>query len=576
MLALMAAATAQLTVLPARGTSDDHGLSPRSVLYVWAADEGLPVTLPGSAGNQFNIPSRGDFLAVVDADRASPTYGKVLHTVSVPTLPTGNEAHHVSPFIPSTCRTFVANSLLSDSWSTFDVARPLNPILRNTVGLLQTIGTVPGYSFMLPNCQTLGTETGGALFGSHGTVVRIDAGGAHVVEERSADRIPTDTLCASQWRPVLALDKVGGPSTRKTNVHDCLPSDPLGVSARPDLNTLVTSDYAAPLPLVLPLAPSSDISGFTVRHYDLNPACTSSATPPPATRCIGDPRLVILPDGPRQQANERDEENVAVESVAVTNPAGNLNPVGATPSSYLASRGAFAATTCGGALYYTADVTARQPVWREVFDFSAAAEALTPGARVPADCVGGGGLAVTPDNRHVVATIIGREPGQSTTPLGPTTDGRPFPGMVVTLDVASLVEAGSSPTCAIDSLDEAWSGGIEPDCPRIASIHVVSDPTTGGPHDLAVDYPNGAKRFVASDYFVSQTGVTGDLRICMYQLEDGRTSLDPTFPAAVDGQEAGSGCISFHRTDWPGDRGAGAGPAKPHHGVFRNNSPSGP
>ena len=75
---------------------------------------------------------------------------------------------------------------------------------------------------------------------------------------------------------------------------------------------------------------------------------------------------------------------------------------------------------------------------------SAPGGALAPGARVPAGCVGGGGLAVTPDNRFVVATIMGRDAGQTSTPIGPTRDTRPFPGMVVLLDVAALVTSGGS------------------------------------------------------------------------------------------------------------------------------------
>lgn len=90
------------------------------------------------------------------------------------------------PFIPTNCTTFVANGLVSDSWSTFDVSRPLEPALLNTVGLLRTAGTVPGHAFVLPNCQVLGTETGGPLFGSRvptsdtrsfpGMMVKLDVG----------------------------------------------------------------------------------------------------------------------------------------------------------------------------------------------------------------------------------------------------------------------------------------------------------------------------------------------------------------------------------------------------------------
>jgi hypothetical protein len=45
---------------------------------------------------------------------------------------------------------------------------------------------------------------------------------------------------------------------------------------------------------------------------------------------------------------------------------------------------------------------------------------------------------------------------------------------------------------------------------------------------------------------------------------------DTKFPAPVDGQNPGSGCITFRRGNWPGDRGPNTGPAKPHYGLFAN------
>ena len=549
-------------------------VSPRSVLYVWAGDEGTVVALPVAGQNQYNLPNHADFLAVVDADQASPTYGKVLRTVSVPTPPVlGNEPHHVQPFVPPNCSTLVANGLLSDSWFTFDLSRPLHPVLQATINGVQTLGTVPQYAFVLPNCQVIGAEMGSSLYGAHGTLVRFDAGGARVLEERSGDRVPTDSVCGSQWNLVLSLTKLGGPFTRKSNSGDCLPSNPSGVSGRADLNTLVTSDYGEPVRLILPLPPTSDVTRLTVRHYPLDQACTQRSTPPTATRCIGDPRVVVLPDGPRRELNEGHEENVAVENVVATSGPGPLNPTGKTPTGYLPSRGAFATTTCGGALYYSADIAHAQPVWREVFDFSAANEVLRPGSRVPASCVGGGGLLVSPDNRFLVASIIGREAGQTSTPIGTTTDTRAFPGMIVMLDIAKLIQAGTASGCAVDMASEVWSGGAEADCPSVADVHVVDDRTSGGPHDLALDYPNGGSRLTYFDYFVSETGIVGDLRLCILRTDGGRLVPDTAFPAAVDGQRPGTGCISFGRSDWPSDRGPMAGPAKPHHGMFHHAAP---
>ena len=63
------------------GCSAQHGPGkPETVLYVWASDQAHRAP---------------DFLAVVDFDQDSATYGKVLETVPLPPPGnTGNEPHH--------------------------------------------------------------------------------------------------------------------------------------------------------------------------------------------------------------------------------------------------------------------------------------------------------------------------------------------------------------------------------------------------------------------------------------------------------------------------------------------------
>ena len=252
----------------------------------------------------------------------------------------------------------------------------------------------------------------------------------------------------------------------------------------------------------------------------------------------------------------------------MTNAEGELNPQGKTPEGYLKSKGGFATTMCGGALFYSPDITAEAPSWKEVYDYSAAGQAAQPGLPSTSGCSGGGGVAVTPDNRFVVHTIIGRNPGQSGNYVASSTNPAGFPGLVVKLDVSKLIEAGTDAQCSIDKGDEVWGGGKDPDCPKLAAVHVVNDDSTGGPHFFSYDYGNGSERLAFFNYFVSETGVGGDLRVCMLMTKD--LTPDTKFPAAVDGQNPGSGCISFRRGNWPGDRGANTGPAKPHYGLFAN------
>ena len=85
--------------------------------------------------------------------------------------------------------------------------------------------------------------------------------------------------------------------------------------------------------------------------------------------------------------------------------------------------------------------------------------------------------------------------------------------------------------------------------------------------------PTNLHRLSFFDYFVTESGVGGNLNVCMVNIgADGSLNRDFTFPAvAVAGEQrnpAGSSCISFNRADWPEPRGFGAGPAKPHYGIF--------
>ena len=563
-------------LLPAAAVDDGK---PESVLYLWAGDKGEG---PVVGTKEFDVPDDNDFLAVVDSDPTSDSYGKVLKTVSVPTVAVGNEPHHMQPFTPGNCSRLFGGSLFSDFWWTFDISDPLNPVQDGTITPAQTSGFVPDAAFLLPNCEALGTEmggdptTGGYLGGPHGTVVRLSADGTEVLETQPADRVGVDNVCETQWEPSTHRHKPGGPFTRKTNVGDCLPSNPHGIWGRPDLGELVTSDYATPGQLITPVAPTSSVAKMTVRHYKLNPDCLTDKPSPAGADCVGDPRVVLLPDGPRNEANEGHEENVGVMETATTNAPGELNPTGTTPKGFIESKGAFATTMCGGVLYYAPDITKDQPKWREVFDFTTAGQEVNEDSRengATSGCAGGGGVAVSPDNRYIVHSIVGRDPGQTSNFIGSASNPHGFPGMVVKLDVADLIASGAAPKCKIDTTREIWEGGSESDCPELDEVHVVNDQSSGGPHFFSFDYPtwnSGEPRLAYFNYFVAETGVGGDNRVCMLVFED--FELDDEFPAAVDGQSPGSGCIHFTRANWPDDRGDHAGPAKPHYGIFENTT----
>ena len=144
------------------------------------------------------------------------------------------------------------------------------------------------------------------------------------------------------------------------------------MQAREDLGIVVTSDYNEPRNIILnPVqAPSSYLRRPTVRTWDV------SDPDKPKLRAVS-----FLPDGPRVGKVPHHEEPRAAMETTVTNLPGN--------------KGAFASTMQGGAIYYTPDITADEPEWREVFDLttsnkqvdpasSSTAVAATPGGPRPA------------------------------------------------------------------------------------------------------------------------------------------------------------------------------------------------
>ncbi|MBV8574297.1 MAG: hypothetical protein JOZ58_04560 [Acetobacteraceae bacterium] len=100
---------------------------PEKVMYLW--------TLP--AGNN----EGADFLAVIDVNLASPTYGKILRKVEVGSV--GNEAHHMG-FTDDRTKIWAA-SLNTNRFFIFDVGTdPMNPKLVRTIDNVAQITGLSG------------------------------------------------------------------------------------------------------------------------------------------------------------------------------------------------------------------------------------------------------------------------------------------------------------------------------------------------------------------------------------------------------------------------------------------------
>jgi hypothetical protein len=532
------------------------GRHPHEWLVVWAGDQNVADTgaasikdaplrvlqssLPSTVGGALPGP---DFLAVIDADKSSPTYGKVVNTATVGPL-VENEPHHMQYIYHKGDKIF-AGGLFSSATYVFDVSKlPEVKLSGITLPTDTACGSVPDAYWVLKDHSAYGTYMGGPVLpgpcvytngalrfgngyaGTPGEVVHITPDGKVLSQTAAAQATPENPARCVNIPVVL--------------VASC--ANPHGIQVREDLNRMVTSDYAEPRDIILdPVKPPSPYIGRnTVRTWDI----TNRNAPKLAS-------VSTLPVGPRVDNPYHEEDNAVMETT-VTNLPGH--------------RGAFVETMCGGVIYYTSDITKPNPVWREVFDDTTAARSVDPSV-ANAGCDGGGWLQTSLDDQYLYHAVIGRSPGSE----GPADAG--VPKMVYALDISKLLASGGDSTCNIDTINEVYSGGAEADCPKLASVLPVKDETTGGPHWGTLDNfqlgsdgyfheTTDVKRIAISNYFVARSGLDGNHKVCMADVgSKAQLTLDPAFRD----ENEGTPCVNFNRTRWPhGD----FGNAKPHSELF--------
>ncbi len=202
-----------------------------TVLYIWAQDQA------GVAP---------DFLAVIDFDERSSTYGKVIKTVPLPPPGnTGNEPHHCH--LNSSRTILGCGGLLSvlkgqNGIFFFDVTNALNPrFLFSTRAVESSITD----DFMpIENGGFLITQMGAADGSAPGRIAEFD-GRMHFV----ANHFGWMSMF-QEWPSAPPLDGF----------------NPHGISARPDLNLMMTADFLLPTS-VLPGSPGPVLRG-SVRIWD--------------------------------------------------------------------------------------------------------------------------------------------------------------------------------------------------------------------------------------------------------------------------------------------------------------------
>ncbi|HVU74782.1 MAG TPA: hypothetical protein VHE83_17600 [Mycobacteriales bacterium] len=548
----------------ANAATAGHG---HEYLLVWAGDEnvadtkGSDVTSLPLAVNPVKLLNvdaakagiAPDFLAVIDADKTSPTYGKVVNTVTVGPL-VENEPHHMQYVWHKGDKVYAGGLFASTSY-TFDVTDlPVVKLANETLPTDTACGSIPDAFATLPDHTAYATYMGGPVApgpctysdgttrvgngygGTPGALVHFDANG------KVLGIFPTASTTSESYTV---------PATGATQPCFDLPivvtsscANPHGIQVRPDLHTLIASDYAEPRDIILDPVKPPDAGIFrdTVRTFDI------SNENHPVLRSVSH-----MPDGPRKEQNPGHEEPRGIMEVSVTNQHKH--------------KGAFAESMCGGVIYYTPDITAKHPVWREVFDDTTASAKVIPQVTEGGGCDGGGWVAVDPTDHYLYHTVIGRSAGA----LGPDDTGSAK--MIYALDVSKLVAAGTGFHCDISTISQVYDGGTAADCPKLVSVLPITDGTSGGPHWGAPDnFTRNAdgsfsesktwSRIAISDYFVARTGVDGNHKVCMVDVgKKGKLTLDTTFRD----EDEGTPCVDFNRTSWPHGK---DGDAKPHSELF--------
>ncbi|MHA6781374.1 hypothetical protein ACVGOW_10320 [Pseudonocardia saturnea] len=137
------------------------------------------------------------------------------------------------------------------------------------------------------------------------------------------------------------------------------------------------------------------------------------------------------------------------------------------------------------------------------------------------------------------------------------------------LAVGAVKELSELPT---DLPGQDFLAVIDAEAEALVDVLEVTDTTSGGPHWGSLDNyaANGdgtysettdVDRIAYSNYFVARTGIDGNHRVCIADVEDGVMTVDEDFRD----EARGGTCVDFNRLAWPHGE---TGNAKPHSMIF--------
>jgi hypothetical protein len=372
-----------------------------------------------------------DFLAVIDADPTSPSYGKVLRTY--PVRSRGNEPHDMNT-VPRADRRVFASGLLTDRTFVFDLRQPVAGRLVHVdePGPDRRLRAPHQYA-NLPNGHVLVTcsEPAGyrgdprELLTAVGGLVELDADGTFVREMSAADPAARHLIIA-----------------------------PYGVAVAPDIRRLVTTNaghgYGA-------TSRGERMPGISVQVWKLGETAPA--------------KTVVLEAGPRG------EENLG----PVTAHVFHRRPV------------VYVATDQGAAVYASDSLEAPNPAFKLVFDFGAGAfggdAAVSPDDRFWVEALAGTNRVASLDvsdpwhPRLVSAVRLDRDPlnASRARPGGPhglamSADGTRVAVSDYTVDVPGMVKDGDH---------RVYMLRLDPATGRLRIDTAFQDETTG---EVGVDF----------------------------------------------------------------------------------------
>ena len=541
-------------------------------------------TVSGPADAQSRFVPGADGFAVVDSRRenvdGSPNsnYGKVVNLVQLP-APWGveTEAHHMQ-YQWEDGQPLLAGGLFNDTTFVLSLKDVPNLQLMNTITPQDTPnGSVPDAYDALGGGRFTGTYMGGPEFnyaGSPGEVVVFKPDpekGLVVASETPAGQPDARDQGNPGGLPEPCNEEEAAPIGTCANPH--------GVQARPDINRMLTSDYGEPKLVVLDPAKSPGGTGFrpTVRIWD--------------TSDVDHPKLVSvahMADGwrPPSSSNNSMQLNRGIMEAAKTWPADD------SFKDTIPSNAAFAGAMCGGGVFFTSDLTKLKGdsthQWHQVWDDGIALVAARHGdiddwAADSGGCEGGAWMQVSRNNRWLMRAVGGDAPNQDNL----YSKGQPNK-ILYNIDVQALVRNarnghvqcdlargidtdndGKIDIAPADAVKRLANGEQVADCPHLLSTLPVDDNTTGGPHWGAIDnhsltadgFPT---RLLFSDYFVARSGVDGNHRLYLADIDPktGELSYDTAWRDENTGQRG----VNFNRPDWPNNPGIGY--YKPHSMIW--------